>query len=224
MNLPRSVSLLAFASAALSAHAGTISYSLRDLFVSNGAYGPAAGLSYSGTGFVGQYARNLAGFDAFGHLFGLVPRESTTNAQVNLSALAGRTIASATLSYILKTNQDQGSIVTVTGYASSGSLSYLSAAPTANLGTATGTALAASSIDVTALVASALAAQSGYLGLYLEGSRGYNLTYTDDGSGFNPDAAQVRLTVTYADVPPAVPGPMAALPFALMALKRRKRA
>jgi PEP-CTERM motif len=188
------------------AHASTITFSILDIYDGTDYEGPATGLSYTGTGFIGEYTTTTDG--TLAHLFGLEANGnspiSQVNAQVNLSSLLGYTVTSATLSYKL----NDGIIATgsdlITAYASNGTLSYMSSAPTTNLGTVTGTTNAANTVDVTSLIQAAIAANDQYLGLLLQGTgTNQSWSYTYPGIGDNADSAQVRLVVNAT--PPSPP-------------------
>ena len=152
--------------------------------------------------------------------------------QVNISALAGATITSATLSYTLLNGGSSSQGVTVTSYTSDGTLSFNATPPPTNLGstTYTSTGLSANSVDVTSLVQGSVNGGSGYtgwLGLFLTPlGPGYNPQYTYT-SGYGDNSADVQLTVNYTPATTAVPEPstmlIAGLSGVLLVLYARRR-
>jgi hypothetical protein len=154
----------------------------------------------------------LFGLENYGNGF----VSSETELQVNISALAGATITSATLSYTLLNGGDgltplSSQQVEVTSYTSHGTLGF-NATPPSNLGTTvfTSTELSRNSVDVTSLVQGSVNGGSGYtgwLGLFLTPlGPGYNPQYTYT-SGYGDNSADVQLTVNYTPATSAVPEP-----------------
>jgi hypothetical protein len=174
---------------ATAAQAGSVTYALPDIGTFAGYSISATGQTYTGTGFVGEYSGNT-----FAHLFGLEGNSSETNAQVAIAALSGETIESAVLSYTILSNYITTGVVTITGYNSTGNLGYLFTPPASTLGSTTGTTMATNSVDITALLNAALNNGDAYLGLLFQDSVFSNWTYTTG----NPNAANLKLTVTYA--------------------------
>jgi hypothetical protein len=186
--------------AAASANADTLTLALPDIGTFEGYTAGNVGQTYSGNGFVGLYNDNQ-----FGHLFGLEGQYSKTVAEADISALAGLNIVSATFSFDLLEAYNLGTTTTVSGYAGTGALGYLFAAPGADFGTAS-TALVSgtNTVDVTGIVAAAAAAGQGNLNLFFENSDNSDWTYTYPGYGYDLDRAHARLTVEYS---PGVPEP-----------------
>ena len=180
--------------------AQVLTYSIQDAATFLGYSSPNLNATYSGTGFVGQYN------NGFAHIFGLETGATKTDLQVGISDLAGRTITSAILSYNIETFSPYNpgpltATTTATSYNSGGVLAYNFNNTKPALGFATGTLVAGQNqIDVTSLLISAVTAGQGYFGLHLESSGGVSaFTYTNQ-DGRNADSANVRLTVTTADV------------------------
>jgi len=206
--------------------ATTIVYPILDIATFPASYDTNVAQTFPGTGFVGMYASCFE--VSFVQLFGL---ESTycsrTILQVDISALAGQTINSATLTFQLL---DGGAVtdhgILATSYSADGNLAYHWDPPD-NLGTASGTVnLGPNSLDVTSLLAARLAASAGWFGLHLQGTDDqYIWTWTDPYQGFGRDRAEMRLTVDYNAIPePGTCGLAAGALLALGYLIRRRRA
>ena len=191
--------------------AGSITYTIPDVGTFGGYEDYTLSDTFTGTGFIGIYPTFSTDFGyagpAFAHLFGIEYYNgiySETEMQVNVSALEGRTITSATLSFNLLNGGGGSQFVTVTSYTSNGLLGF-NMTPPSNLGSTTfiSDGLSFNSVDVTALVQGAATADSAWLGLYLtpDGSPGgynYQFTWTN---GYLGGDTQVRLTVNYVPEP-----------------------
>ncbi len=218
---------LALAGFTASATASTISYTLTDILAPTNQYQVAnTGQNFSGTGFVGVYS-----FNEFGHLMGLEGGFSFTNMQVDIAALSGAAIQSATLSFKALEHYGTGT-VSITGYDSNGALGYATTAPNAAYGLAGGALVAGAnqSYDVTALVQAAANAGEDWLGLFMmntENTYNWTYTFTGWGGGYTADRAEMRLAVNFANQVPE-PGSLALTGLALLALavpalRRRQR-
>jgi hypothetical protein len=198
-----------------SAFASTVSYTISDI-LSTPSYTVAnSGQTYAGTGFVGMYNGN-----SFGHLFGLEGAYSKTNMEVDISALAGAHIVSASLGFVLMENYGQTGTLTITGYDATGALGYQYNAPTAAYGAVSNNFAngAQQSFDVTSLVQAALLQNENWLGMHLENSAAGRWSYTGT-SQYSVDRAQARLLVEFApaaNVPE--PGPLALIGLGLAGL------
>jgi hypothetical protein len=205
------------------AKADVITYALPDVGNFSGYMDTNTSDTFTGNGFVGIYPAGGAG-PAFAHLFGLEHYSgvfSETQAQVNIAALAGAHINSATLSYNLLDGAGESQTVTVTSFTTTGTLGY-NETPPDNLGMTsfTSNGLSANSVDVTALLQAAVMSGNGWLGLFLTPNGpgdSHQWTYT---SGFQGDEAALRLTVDYSLASPepatlAVFGTLAAGAFGL---------
>jgi len=168
------------------------------------------GQTYAGDGYVAMRSSG-----EFIHAFTLEygPTYATKDLlQADLSALAGATINSATLSFVILDTGPARFDMTATGFAGTGSVGYQFAAPGLTFGSVTGgVGQGANSLDVTAIVANAVGADAGWLNLLLEAGGCCAVTLTDGlsiGAGRGPDAALLRLTVDYtAAAPGGVPEP-----------------
>ena len=203
------------------AWASSISYSILDILTPTSASSVAnTGQTFSGTGFVGVYSSN-----DFGHVFGLENGFSRTNLQVDIGALSGVTINSATLSFVLRENAGTGGSLTISSYDANGQLGYLFNPPAAAYGTATGGFVdgpdAPQAYNVTAILQSGVAAGEDWLGLLLFNSGTNRFTFA--GNGFSTDRAEVRLTVDYSVAEPATLA-LVGLPLLLTGLGVRRRA
>jgi len=193
--------LSAIVGAASHSHASTITYTITDIVTNSD---PSA--TFTGTGFAGIYPSFPNDFGpqgpSFTHIFGLEYYGgiySETELQVDVNALAGQTINSATLSFVLRDGSPGSQMVTVTSYDSSGTLEYHET-PFGPLGTTsfTSTSYGANSVDVTSLLQSRISAGGTWFGLYLTPNgpdQSFQWTYTDS----NVDAAEVRLTVDFGN-------------------------
>lgn len=208
MKLNRVLATATFAFSSLVASAQVAVFNITDLLTSQSYTDSNTAQTFNGTGFVGLYSTAGNGSDAFAHLFGLEQSDySRTALQVDVSSLIGLPILSATLSYDLLHGYTANQTVTATAYTSNGSLGYFWNAPS-NIGQVSFTSFGQSpnSVDVTALLTTALGNGDSWFGLHLQGSSEYQWTYTLNG---DIDAANVRLTVNYlqAGPPGAVPEP-----------------
>lgn len=226
----KKVILAAMLSLAPAAWAATISIPITDIGTFQDYTNPNTTDTYSGTGFVGLYSTAANDVDAWVHLFGLESSDySRTILQADLSALAGHSITSATLSFSILDGGAGPHGIIITSYDADGTLRYSWDAP-GNLGTVTGNAdQGVNTFDVTSLVSSRLAGGDSWLGLHLQGTDDccFMWTYTDPGNDRTPDSALVRLDITYdgqGEIPePGTYGLMAAGLASLAWLSRRRR-
>jgi len=205
------------------AHADVITYHINDILGSNQYTVANTGQTYAGTGYVGMYSGNY-----FGHLLGLEGSSSRTNSQVDISALAGKQVASAILSFVLYENYSNTGILSITGYNANGGLGYKFYAPTADYGVVTGQMAngygAKSTFNVTSLVQAAISNNEDWLGMQLTNSDMSRWTYS--GSGYATDRAAMQLVVTYADsakVPEPASMAMVGVGMAALVAVRRKK-
>jgi len=221
------ISLAAALTAALATHAASISYVITDI----GTFEPYSvdntGQSFSGTGFVGLYETARNGADQFVHLFGVEQNDySRTALQVDISALAGATITSAYLSFDLIDGGAGPQDVTLTSFTADGTLEWLWTPPDV-LGTLVRSVVdSPNSLDVTSLLQERVSNGANWFGLHLQGSTEYMWTYTSAGEDGNPDSANVRLNVEFANVPEATPGSvlgLAGITIGGLAVLRRRR-
>lgn len=191
----------------LTAQAQVAVFSITDLLTAPGYTDSNILQTFSGTGFVGMYSP--VGSASFGHLFGLEHSDySRTALQVDISSLVGSTILSATLSYDLNDGSATAQTVTATSYVANGNLGYFWTPSTNNGQVSFASVGGANSVDVTALLSTAVANGDNWFGLHLQGSSQYQWSYTYAGFGENDDSANVRLTVNYQQDPlGAVPEP-----------------
>jgi hypothetical protein len=183
-----------------------VSYALTDIGTFAGYTDSNTSDTFTGNGFVGIYTTNGGGPTGFAHLFGLedygVPF-SETELQVDISGLAGDTISSAVLSYVIADGDGGSTTITATSFTdTTGALGFNDSSPN-DLGSATFTsnqAISSNSVNVTALLQSAINADSNFFALFLAPDVGSNQwTYTP--SGYGDDSADVRLTVNTNAVP-----------------------
>ncbi len=184
-----------------------------------------SGQTYSGTGFLGVYNSNVYGQAAFAHLFGLEGASfSRTIAQIDISAFAGQTINSAILKFDILENFNSNNPLTVTGFAGNGALGYIFNAPVATYGTANAIVNGSNSVDITALVASAVGANANWLNLHLATANGGQWTYTYTGFGYSADRANVSLTIdSGAGVPEPATWALMIAGFGLVGAASRRR-
>lgn len=193
-----------------STRAATITYALPDVGTFAGFTDSSIADTFGGTGFAGIYSTFPLppGFvrpaePAFVHIFGLEYHEaiySATEMQVDVSALLGATINSATLSYFVSQGTGPQSVM-ATSYSTSGTLGF-NMTPPDDLGSVvfTSTGGSVNGVDVTTLLEARLASSATWFGLYLTPlGPGHHdqWSFTLD----NRDAALVRLTVDYTPVP-----------------------
>jgi hypothetical protein len=186
-------------------NAQTVTIALPDIGTFGGYTDGNTSDTFTGNGFLGIYPNDGQdnGGPAFAHLFGLENYGgiySETELQASLSGLAGDTITSASLNFSLNNGSGGAESVEVTSFSTAGTLGYSESAPNdlASL-TANGITLGANSIDVTTLVADAVAANQSYVGLYLspDGPSSSLWTYTYSGFGYNADSASADLVINY---------------------------
>ena len=159
--------------------------------------------TYAGTGFTGVYENEynrLFGIENDGGFF------SRTIIQVDISSLAGSTITSATLSFVLLDGDDGTKPARINSFDADGVIEFFNSTP-ASLGEVTFNSVkpGTNNVDVTSLVSDRVGNQ--WLGLFVEGDNApvdYQWTYTSADDGRTRDSALVRLTVEYEngeDVP-----------------------
>lgn len=207
--------------------ADSISYTIKDIGAFTSYRTNNVGQSYSGTGFVGLY--NFGGSGEFAHLFGIEDTAySRTALNVDISGLAGATINSAYLNFVLKDGTSGTQNVTLTSFTADGSLEYFWNAPD-NLGSSnySVTGHSVNSLNVTSMLQNQVAAGADWFGLHLKGSNLYQWTYTYTGYGDTADEALVRLVVDYSPSEVPTPGSFVALigmgGIGLVGLARRRR-
>jgi hypothetical protein len=158
--------------------------------------------TYAGTGYVGQHNGTFSPFfmaetfdDATDDL------HSTTMLQVDISSLAGATINSATLDYVLLNGSDDTTTIRITSWTSTGTISYSFLTAPDNVGQVLRTSfgLSANSLDVAPLLQERIEAGADWLGLHLRNTGSSSFHWTDL-LGI-ADRAQVRLVVDYEPVP-----------------------
>lgn len=197
---------VALALAARSARADLITYELHNLVT---VESETAGV-YNGPGFVQSNLslNHQAYFD--------ISTNWNTAMAVDLSAIEGATITSATVSFVISVISTPGQAI-ARSYVSDGVLGNFHD-PVSPLAATAPFALGSNnSIDVTGLLQERIDADAGWFGLNFESVGGAASTHTIS----DPDAAQLRLTVDYIPVPE----PQAFALFGLMGLfaTRRRR-
>src|SRR5439155_8871252 len=106
--------------------ANSVTYSITDI----GGFAPYSvansGQTFAGTGFVGEYGPGqVDAAGSFAHLFGLEQSFfSASNLQVDISALAGQTINSASLQFLVLDGSFSPQNVSFSSYNTTGTLSY----------------------------------------------------------------------------------------------------
>lgn len=210
--------------AASQANAGVVSYNLQDIGTFTDYVNSNTADTYTGTGFVGMYS------SGFAHLLGVETNEySRTLMQVDISALSGKSINSATLSFDLLDGSGGSQAGTLVGFnGGSGVLAYSWDAPASNYGSQQITLNSgANSLDVTSLLAAAIGNNDSWFDMHLTGSSQYQWTYTTYYRDSN--AANMYLTVDFNDGNTGnVPEPASLLLLgvgaAALGASRRKRA
>lgn len=207
------------------AHAGVMSIELDDIGSFAGLRNANTAASYAGSGYLGMTFG--AGSYAWSHVLGAErASQSRTLIQVDLHSLAGKAVSGATLSFDLKEGDSGSQAATLVGYdAGDGELAFAWNAPAVRYGQVAATLVgrASNSIDITALVASAAAGGSGWLGLHLQGSTKNQWTYAGYGA-YAPDRANMLLTISFDDAAAvSEPGSALLLCGALVLLFRQRR-
>lgn len=179
------------------ANADMVSYQILDLVPQGGA-DPSS--SFGGTGFAGMHSFSFSNYFMY-ETFGDGTVWSRTALQVDISGLAGATINSATLSYVLTNGTSDVGELALTSWNSDGTISYSFPNPPNVISTTSyfPVGLSANSLDVTAQLAERVGAGDDWFGLYFAMVSGDVFHWTDTWN--NPDAALVRLTVDYTPIP-----------------------
>ena len=176
------------------------------------------GVTYTGDGYVGMHS-NL-----FSPFFMYEGTDSRTIMNLNIEALAGATINSATLEYQLTNGTGEAGVLDLTSYDADGTLRHVFPAPPSPIQTVSYTTQgrAFNSLDVTSLLADRVASGGDWFGLYFAAGTSTTIHYT--GTSNDADAAQVRLNVDFTPVP--VPGAvlLGMLGLSVAGVKLRKRA
>lgn len=184
--------------AATQAHASVMTISLNDIGTFSTLRNSNTTSTYAGTGYLGMYST------AWAHVLGVERSNlSRTIMQVDIGALAGKTISSAVLSFELKegeTASQNGTLVGFDADANAGKLAFSWNAPGASYGSVVSTLAgrAVSRFDVTGLLAASVAAQDSWFGMHLRGSALAQWTVANSG-GYAADRAGMVLTVNYRD-------------------------
>lgn len=177
------------AALATGANAASISYSIENL--ATGSSGTSS--TYAGQGFVGMYA------SSFNDIFGAEFSFSTTLMQVDISALSGVSINSASLDFTFTNGSSGLGGVDITRVSANGTLGF-QFTPADNLGVVNASVMgrSANSVDVTGLLSGAVSSGDSWLGLHLA-NNGTGAAYLWSAANRvgNADAAQVRLVVDY---------------------------
>lgn len=211
--------------AATQAHASVMSISLNDIGTFSALRNSNTASTYAGTGYLGMYS------SAWAHILGVERSNlSRTIMQVDIGALAGKTISSAVLSFELKegeTGTQNGTLVGFDADANAGRLAHSWNAPGVNYGSVVSTLAgrAASHFDVTALLTASVAAHDSWFGMHLRGSTVAQWTVANNGA-YAADRAGMVLTINYLDAA-ALPEPASLLLMgaglaALLALRPKK--
>jgi hypothetical protein len=184
--------------AATQAHASVMTISLNDIGTFSALRNSNTASTYAGTGYLGMYST------AWAHVLGVERSNlSRTVMQVDIGALAGKTISSAVLSFELREGENASQNGTLVGFdadANAGKLAFSWNAPGANYGSVVSTLAgrAVSYFDVTGLLRASLAAGDSWFGMHLRGSTLAQWTVANSG-GYAADRAGMVLTVNYRD-------------------------
>lgn len=170
-------------------NAAVITYNILNL--SN--EGQPISTTYTGSGYVGMYGARVG--QRFNGIFGLEQSDfSRTALQVDVSALTGMNVNSATLQYFVNNTSQT---IDLTAFTADGTLEYFWDAPDNLFSGSATSSTGANAIDVTDYLLNGIATNTGWFGLHLQGTDQYQwIGANRDG---NPDAAQVRLVVDYSE-------------------------
>ncbi len=200
------------------AQAAMVTYQLPFIGTWDGYTTNDTSLTFSGDGYVGMYDAVQNDEDKFAALFGLEQTNySRTNIQVGIGGLAGQTITSAVLSFVLRDGGGSQDVL-VTGYEGDGALGYQWNTPALKYGDVTYTASSGdNAFDVTALLGAAVADGADWFNLHLQGLLDGTYLWTYAGDLYPVDNALLRLTVTYDDGDPGTEVPLPASVTLLLA-------
>lgn len=214
------LSVLAFTSS--HANAAVITYTLENLAPS-GAPGVD---TFTGTGYVGPRRiqdPNGGGFGRWFHIERNGPNYednfSRVMAQVDISALAGAMVQSATLSYIVN---DGDIAARLTSFSATGTLGFSFPDAPDDLGSVDYTSLGSqviNSVSVGSLLQDRIDAGASWFGMYLSPTENGGQALA---TNIDADAAMVRLTVQFESSGVPAPGALALLTLGLIGLSLRR--
>jgi hypothetical protein len=201
------------------ASAASITYQILDLVPGGGA---ATSATFNGTGFAGMHSTSFSEFFMY-ETFNGGAVHSRTTLQVDISALAGATISSATLSYVLTSGSAAVGELALTSWDSSGTLTYTFPNPPNVISTTSyfPVGLSANSLNVTAQLAERVAAGDNWFGLYFAMVTEGVFHWTDTGG--DADAALVRLDVNFQAVPEPATLTLVGVGAGVAAIRRLRR-